>query len=121
MGAKVDPKDRAAHTPLMYACQGPGGEDEPPLSGEALARHENAVKLLLSLGANVNAKTTDGDTAIGDAVRRGNATIVQLLLDAGAKTAGALPGKQTLLSLAKRRNHTDLIRVLEQAAKTTNR
>lgn len=121
LGAKVDPKDRAAHTPLMYACQGPGGEDEPPLSGEALARHENAVKLLLSLGANVNAKTTDGDTAIGDAVRRGNATIVQLLLEAGAKTAGALPGKQTLLSLAKRRNHTDVIRVLEQAAKTTNR
>ncbi len=120
LGAKVDPKDRAAHTPLMYACQGPGGEDEPPLSGEALARHENAVKLLLSLGANVDAKTTDGDTAIGDAVRRGNATIVQLLLDAGAKTAGALPGKQTLLSLAKRRNHTDVIRVLEQAAKTTN-
>ena len=121
LGAKVDPKDRSAHTPLMYACQGPGGEDEPPLSGEALARHENAVKLLLSLGANVNARTTDGDTAIGDAVRRGNATIVQLLLDAGAKTAGALPGKQTLLSLAKRRNHTDVIRVLEQAAKTTNR
>lgn len=121
LGAKVDPKDREAHTPLMYACQGPGGEDEPPLSGEALARHENAVKLLLSLGANVNAKTTDGDTAIGDAVRRGNATIVQLLLDAGAKTTGALPGKQTLLSLAKRRNHTDVILVLEQAAKSSNR
>jgi ankyrin repeat protein len=121
LGAKVDPKERSAHTPLMYACQGPGGEDEPPLSGQALARHENAVKLLLSLGANVNAKSTDGDTAIGDAVRRGNATIVQLLLDAGAKTAGALPGKQTLLSLAKRRNHTDVIRVLEQVAKATNR
>lgn len=121
LGAAVEPKDRSAHTPLMYASQGPGGEDEPPLTGEALARHENAVKLLLSLGANVNAKTAEGDTAIGDAVRRGNATIVQLLLDAGAKTAGALPGKQSLLSLAKRRNHTDVIRVLEQAAKTSNR
>jgi ankyrin repeat protein len=119
LGAAVDPKDRSANTALMYASQGPGGEDEPPLAGAALARHEAAVKLLLSLGANVNAKTAEGDTAIGDAVRRGNASIVQLLLDSGAKTTGALPGKQTLLSVAKRRNHLDVIRVLERAAKAS--
>jgi ankyrin repeat protein len=120
LGATVDPKDSAAVTPLMSASQGPGGEDAPPLTGDALLKCQAAVKFLLSLGANVNARTAEGDTAIGDSVRRGNASIVQLLLDAGANTTGALPGKQTLLSLAKRRNHVDVIRVLGQAVKTSN-
>jgi ankyrin repeat protein len=103
-------------TPLMMASQGPDGEDAPALSGEQLARHEAAVRLLIERGARLDARSDRGDTAIGNAVRRGNVSIVQILLDAGAKTKDALPKGQDLMDLARERGHKPVVEVLRRAA-----
>lgn len=99
-------------TPLMLACQGPGGEDAPPLMGQELANQVSAVKFLLEQGADIDAKSDTGDTAIGNAVRRGNTSIVEILISAGAKTTSALPRGRSLLALAKDRKHSEVIKLL---------
>ncbi len=44
------------------------------------------VKLLIEAGANVNSRGYDGTTALVEAKRKGNAGIVKVLLEAGAKS-----------------------------------
>jgi ankyrin repeat protein len=44
------------------------------------------VRLLLERGAEVNAKTKDGTTALVTAARRGNTDAVRLLIAQGAET-----------------------------------
>jgi hypothetical protein len=102
-GTNVDVDVFKGTTPLMMAAQGPGGEDAPALSGEQRTAHENVVQLLLQRGANVNAVAHDGNTALGNAVRRGNTTIAKILLDAGARATGALPGGQSITELARQK------------------
>ncbi len=99
-------------TPLMLAAQGEGGEDAEPLAGEIAQRYEQTVEFLLENGADIDAVSDTGDTAIGNAVRRGNLGIVKLLLARGAKTRDALPRGQRLLDLATERGHTELTRLL---------
>ena len=43
------------------------------------------VRLLLSKGADVNAKNSDGDTALTDAAKKGHVGVVVLLRQAGAQ------------------------------------
>jgi hypothetical protein len=104
-------------TPLMLAAQGEGGEDAEPLAGEIAQRYEQAVEFLLENGADIDAVSDTGDTAIGNAVRRGNLGIVKLLLSRGAKTREALPRGQRLVDLATERGHTELTRLLTEHAK----
>ena len=65
-------------TALMYAAISEG------------APVEN-VKTLLDRGADVNAKTVDGTTALDYALRQGDPAVVQLLRKAGAKEGDASP------------------------------
>ena len=101
-------------TPLMLAAQGEGGEDGPPLEGEDARRHEEAVAFLLDRGAEIDAVSDTGDTAISNAVRRGNIGIVKLLLDRGARTREALPRGQRLIDLAQERGHHEIVDLLSK-------
>jgi ankyrin repeat protein len=65
-------------TALMYAAISEG------------APVEN-VKTLIERGADVNAKTVDGTTALDFALRQGDSAVVQLLRKAGAKEGDASP------------------------------
>lgn len=112
-GARVNKRSlMTGVTPLIMASQGPDGEDAPPLAGEQLASQETAVQLLIERGAQIDAKSDNGDTAIGNAVRRGNTSIVRMLLEAGAKTTDALPKGEDLIALAKARGHADIVKLL---------
>jgi len=69
-GARINKREFFhSTTPLMLACQGPGGEDEPPLAGEQLRAQEEAVRFLIEKGAEIDAVSDNGNTAIGNAVR----------------------------------------------------
>ena len=61
------------------------------------------MQYLIDQGARLDSRADNGDTAIGNAVRRGHVAIVKLLLDAGAPIEDALPRGQSLVSLAKER------------------
>jgi hypothetical protein len=113
-GARVNKRELShGTTALMMAAQGVGGEDAPPLRGDALRAQEAAVKCLIEHGADLNARSHEGDTAIGNAVRRGHASIVKILLDAGARTKQCLPAGQSLIDLARARDHLDVIQLLD--------
>ena len=58
-----------------------------------------AVKLVVELGLDVNASDDGGDTALFGAVSKGFTTVVQLLVDRGAKLNVTNKRGQTLLSL----------------------
>jgi uncharacterized protein len=83
-GADPSIKTNNNTTPLMVAAGvgiwAPG--ENPGTHEEALA----AVKLILEVGADVNAIDDNGDTALHGAVYRGGAIpVIQLLADKGAK------------------------------------
>lgn len=116
-GARINKRHfMSGTTALMLACQGPDGEDAPPLSGKQLVSQEAAVRFLLANGAEIDARADNGDTAIGNAVRRGNTSIVKILLDAGASTSDALPRAQRLADLARERGHKDVLALLRAAS-----
>ena len=85
--------------------------------------HMDTVNVLLERRVNVNAKTTNGLTALTDATRQGNVTIVKLFLDRGADPAGgyipdsflAFQGK-VLAIKAKKKQLRDILKPITKTA-----
>lgn len=69
-GANAKVADARGFTPLMLAAGG----------GQL-----NAMRALIAAGADVNALSTHGSSALRDGVRSGNPAAVRLLLNSGAK------------------------------------
>jgi uncharacterized protein len=61
-----------------------GLNGRPALSAYVWREDKGKVERLLALGADVNAKDNDSDTALHGAAQSGNVEIMQLLLDKGA-------------------------------------
>src|SRR6267142_2773997 len=82
--------DAADRTPLMYA---------------AAEGNVQTAKLLIELGAKVNARNSTGDTALRVAASDGTLQIAKLLLEAGGNPL--LPGRMLLTPLDRaRERHT---------------
>ena len=89
-GFSVNAKDENGNPLLFVAMQGVGSL----FSSDAMAS-ERIVQILIDAGADVNARSADGDTLIYSAVRWAGGTVfsrvaeaynrvVKILLDAGA-------------------------------------
>jgi ankyrin repeat protein/mono/diheme cytochrome c family protein len=72
-GANVNVKDEEGRTPLMLAA---GSEYFSP----------DTIQLLIDNGADLNAQSAGGETALDFAKRAGQASVARLLLKVGAKT-----------------------------------
>ncbi|KAI9889411.1 MAG: hypothetical protein M1814_005347 [Vezdaea aestivalis] len=87
-----------------------------PLFTELIAAsffgHELIVRLLSEKGADVEAKTNDGSTALYWAARNGHETVVKLLLEKGADVEAKGEYGWTALHWAARNGHEAIIKLL---------
>ncbi|MGB3788013.1 MAG: ankyrin repeat domain-containing protein [Phormidesmis sp.] len=101
-GAEIDKLDSKGISPLMRASS----------IGDF-----QIVDLLIESNSDINLITDcsdcDGETALTVAAQSGHATIVRLLLDAGARAGHQNRNGLTALDIAKRKNHADVIQVLQ--------
>ncbi|KAH9602316.1 hypothetical protein KSS87_010898 [Heliosperma pusillum] len=100
-GAKLEYVDREGKTPLIAACLNP-------------ALH-HVVKLLIELGANVNAYRPgrNGGTPLHHAAKRGLEYHVNLLLSHGANALLLNDDCQTALDIARAKGFTNIVRAIE--------
>ena len=129
-GANVNARNKNRHTALMKAAYR-GNTDHAErmlrqrmtfsLSWPASTRHADAVRLLIDAGADVNAKTKDGHTALMWAASQGQTAAVRLLLDAGAGLDHKLvwDGRTALLRAASG-NHPKTVKLLIDAGADVN-
>ncbi|KAI1746734.1 ankyrin repeat-containing domain protein [Xylaria castorea] len=134
-GAKVDTKDETGLTPLLCAILH-GYSDIVPLLLKKGARHDSklieakgrfgqtalikaasdgskgVVKLLLDVGAKVNASDNHGSTALIHASQRGHDATVKLLLDSGARVNALDNYSSTALIYASQRGHDATVKLL---------
>lgn len=87
-----------------------------PLMWAAAFRKPHAAKLLLKLGANVHQTSTNGQTALLLAAsKRGNADVIKILVDAGARVTATDKFGMTALDWAiesKCRNNVEILESL---------
>ena len=104
-GADVNHKSKTGETPLMWAASGPGddwslanGSVDSALACSAPGTGDNlpVVISLVRAGAEVNARTRKGVTAMGFAALWGNSSIALWLYDQGA--VADIPDKESEVS-----------------------
>jgi ankyrin repeat protein len=77
--------------------------------------NKEVVELLLQRGADVNAKTQSGWTALMSAALSGQTEITKILLDAGADpNAKDVVKNETAADIAKEKGHAELVTLLKQ-------
>ncbi len=84
----------------------------PPLSFAAASDQATLTELLLSRGANIEAKDSNGATAIEDSAGMGRLKMVALLAGAGADVNARASDGDTPLHLAAWNGHAEVVRLL---------
>ena len=100
---------------------GTGADNEPPpvyLAAEA--GHLKVVQLLLEAGADKNAASADGTTALMLAALTGHFKMVRLLLEAGADKNVSTSAGQTALMAAAASGHLEVVQLLLQVGADKN-
>ena len=78
----------------------------------ALEGHAGCVRLLVSRGANKEARNKSGTTALYWAARQGHSDCVRLLVEGGANMDSSDENRQTALLWAASKGDTDCVRLL---------
>ena len=109
---------RGCRIPLATSLLDAGASTKADLNGDTLlmlaasANCLDAVDLLVSKGADVNAAGEDGETALMRAAGEGYADMVALLLKRGADMEIQNKSNQSAWFFAAMANHTDVIDLL---------
>ena len=88
---------------------------EDRLINEAINGDVDVVRALLEKGANVNAKDSDGETALMKAAYYGYADVVRVLIEKGASADAKNRLGETALQLARLKNRADIVDLLQNA------
>jgi len=90
-----------------------------PLHSAAANRHLEVCRLLLSAGADVNARQGGGFVPLHAAAQNGDPEMVELFLSAGADPEATTDAGATPASTAEAAGHPDVARRLRQVAAST--
>ncbi len=101
---------RASHRALSHNSNG-----NQPLQAAAAGRQGDAVALLLEAGADVDAPTEGGFTALHSAAASGDTEMTRMLLEAEATVDVRAQGGRTPMELAIEADHTEVVHLLELA------
>ena len=91
-----------------------------PLTMAALSGQSEAVRLLLSLGADPDIESSAMGTALHAAAQRGFVDVVRILLEDGANPESRNPDSYTPLMIAALNNQVDAIKALIDAGADVN-
>lgn len=115
-GANLEGKtEDDGKTPLMLAAEGTALLATYPSSVDRMNQIE-VIRLLISAGADVNAKSNEGWTALIIAANSGCIEAIKLLLEAGADANAKDCWGDTALSRALEAGYMDIVQLLQQAA-----
>jgi ankyrin repeat protein len=131
-GARVETRNRFGETPLMYAALSgneaivrdllarpitlnPDGPAWTPMHYAALRGHVGVLALLVDRGANVNAVSENGTTALMLAASEGRLDTVSFLLKRGADPALVNDAGRTAETWARERDHLRVVELLQAA------
>ena len=89
-----------------------------PLHAAAAGRHVEVCRLLLGVGADVEATQHGGYRPLHEAAGSGDIELAELFLSAGADPIATTAEGQTPADLAEANGHTDLARRLREVAMT---
>lgn len=132
-GRKVDSKDIAGQTALMYAAETgrmevleylvskgadvnavSAGEHITPLMYAAAAGRLDVIEFLVDRGAKIDAVMAwRKDTALNIAAAKGHVETVKLLLEKGADASIKNKDDETALDIARKRNQSDVVQLLQ--------
>ncbi|MFC1604708.1 ankyrin repeat domain-containing protein [Planctomycetota bacterium] len=136
-GAEADAKDRRGRTPLDLANQRgrtaivellqkhgakESQKNEQSFEMAILSNNLEAVRELISQGANVNVRDSRGNTPLLQAIgiRRLSSierqSLIKMLISAGADVNAKNRRGNTPLDVAKQRGHTEIVELLSKAA-----
>ena len=112
----------------LNGCDSDSQEQDPEtatarlkvLSEDMSADDITEIRALIKAGADVNAKGTDGRTALWIAAWKGHGEIVNLLLESKADVNAANNYSATALIVASQNGHTGIIKALLEAKADAN-
>ena len=122
-GASIDAQNRLGATPLIAATknmqaipaprlQVPKSLGKPFHSIAHVREHEDVAKLLISLRANTNLRTSSGSTALHHAAEKDSSKILELLINHGADPTIADNYGWTPLHCAAEYGNENTVRIL---------
>ncbi|MFQ5918921.1 MAG: ankyrin repeat domain-containing protein [Thermoplasmata archaeon] len=100
----------ASHRAVSHNSNG-----NQPLQAAAAGRQGEAVGLLLEVGADVDAPSEGGFTALHSAAASGDVGLTRRLLEAGARVDVEAQGGKTPMELAIEADHAEIVDMLEAA------
>lgn len=100
----------ASHRAVSHNSNG-----NQPLQAAAAGRQDAAVALLLEVGADVDAPSEGGFTALHSAAASGDVGLTRRLLEAGARVDVEAQGGKTPMELAIESDHGEIVDLLEGA------
>jgi len=89
--------------------------NRPPVNLAAFNGFTEIARALIKAGADIEARDSSGNTALGEAAAQGHVSVTKLLVSAGAKVNVRGRRGKTPIDVAREEGHLEVAKILERA------